>query len=45
MGNPKITILAYCVAIGFILVVAFNSPSKTQITANMPAVTSISDLK
>jgi hypothetical protein len=45
MGNPKITIIAYCVAAGFILAVAFHSSSKTQITASMPAVTPISDLK
>jgi hypothetical protein len=37
MGNPKITIIAYCLAIGFILVVAFHSPSKTLITADAPA--------
>ena len=46
MGNPKIAIVAYCLAIGFILIVALNSPSKMQITAsNMPAVTPISDMK
>jgi hypothetical protein len=46
MGNPKITIVAYCVAAGFILAVAFHSSSKTQITASsMPAVTPISDIK
>jgi hypothetical protein len=45
MGNPKIAIVAYCLAIGFILVVALNSPSKTQNTASIPAVTPISDLK
>jgi hypothetical protein len=37
MGNPKITIVAYCLAIGFILAVAFHSSSKTQITASVPA--------
>jgi hypothetical protein len=42
MGNLKIAIVVYCLAVGFILVVAFNSPSKTQITASMPAVTPIS---
>jgi hypothetical protein len=45
MGNPKIAIVAYCLAMGFILVVALSSPSKTQITASMPAVTPISDMK
>jgi hypothetical protein len=32
MGNPKITIIAYRLAIGFILAVAFHSSSKTLIT-------------
>jgi hypothetical protein len=45
MGNPKIAIVAYCLAMGFILAVALSSPSKTQITASMPAVTPISDMK
>jgi len=45
MGNPKIAIVAYCLAVGFILAVALNSQSKTQITASMAAVTPISDLK
>jgi len=42
MGNPKIAIVAYCLAIGFILAVAFNAPSKTPITAGMPAAMPIS---
>jgi hypothetical protein len=42
MGNPKITIIAYCLAIGFILAVAFHTSSKTLITASVPAV---ADLK
>jgi hypothetical protein len=45
MGNPKIAIVAYCLATGFILAVALSSPSKTQFTASMPAVTPISDLQ
>jgi hypothetical protein len=44
MDNPKIAIVGYCLAVGFILVVAFH-PSKTLITASVPAVTPISDLK
>jgi hypothetical protein len=36
MGNPKIAIVAYCLAVGFILVVALHSPSKTLITASAP---------
>jgi hypothetical protein len=42
MGNPKITIFAYCLAIGFILAVAVHSSSKRLITASVPAV---ADLK
>jgi hypothetical protein len=38
MGNPKIAILAYCLAAGFILVVAFYSPSNTQIAASVAPV-------
>jgi hypothetical protein len=33
MGNPKIAVVAYCLAVGFILAVAFHSPSNTLITA------------
>ena len=36
MGNSKIAILAYCLAVGFILAVAFHSPSKRFITASAP---------
>ena len=43
MGNPKVAIVAYCLAVGFILVVAFHSSSKTLITADVPAVTTIAD--
>ena len=45
MDNPKISIVAYCLAIGFILVIAFHSSSKTLITASVPAVTPVADLK
>ena len=45
MGNPKIAIVAYCLAIGFILAVAFRSASLTLITASVPTVTPSSDLK
>ena len=38
MGNPKIAILAYCLAAGFILVVAFHSPSNTLIAASVAPV-------
>jgi hypothetical protein len=36
MGNSKITIVAYCLAVGFILAVAFHSPSKMLVTASAP---------
>jgi len=38
MGNPKIAIVAYCLAVGFILAVAFHSSSKMFVTANAPVV-------
>jgi hypothetical protein len=45
MGNPKIAIVAYCLAVGFILVVAFHSSSRTLITASVPVVTSGADMR
>jgi hypothetical protein len=45
MGNPKIAIVAYCLAAGFILVVTLYSSHRAAITASMPAMTPISDLK
>jgi hypothetical protein len=45
MGNPKIAIVAYCLAVGFILVVAFLSPSKPLITASVPTATPVADPK
>ena len=45
MANPKITIVAYCLAVGFILVVALHSSSKTLITASVPALMTVADLK
>jgi hypothetical protein len=45
MGNPKIAAVAYFLAVGFILVVAFYSSSKTLITASVPVVTSVADMK
>ena len=44
MGNPKIAAVAYFLAVGFILVVAFYSSSKTLIKG-VPAVTPVADLK
>jgi hypothetical protein len=34
MGNPKIATIAYCLAVGFILAVAFHPPSNGLITAS-----------
>ena len=45
MGNPKIAIVAYGLAVAFILVVAFHSSSKTLIAAGVPAVTPVADVK
>jgi hypothetical protein len=45
MGNPKIAVVSYFRAVGFILVVAFHSLSKTLITASVPVVTSVADMK
>jgi hypothetical protein len=42
MGNPKIAIVVYCLAIGFILAVAFHSPSNTPVAAS---VAPVQDLK
>jgi hypothetical protein len=43
MGNPKVAIVAYCIAVGFILFVAFHSSSKTLIASSVPAVTPLAD--
>jgi hypothetical protein len=45
MCNPKIAIVAYSLAVGFILAVAVYSSPRAVITASMPVVTPISDLK
>jgi hypothetical protein len=37
MSSPKVALVAYCIAVGFILAVAFHSPSK-QIVATGEAV-------
>jgi len=36
MGNPKIAFVAYCLAVGFILAVAFHSSSEMLVTASAP---------
>ena len=45
MGNPKISIVAYCLAVAFILLVAFYSPSKTPLTTSVPNPIPVADLK
>jgi hypothetical protein len=45
MSNPKVALLAYCIAVVFILVVAFHSPSKQMIAAGEPVLTPVVDLK
>jgi hypothetical protein len=37
MGNPKIAIVAYCLAVGFILAVALHSQAKMLATADILA--------
>jgi hypothetical protein len=44
MGNPKIAMPTYCLAAGFIQVIALYSSPRAVITASMPVVTPISDL-
>jgi hypothetical protein len=39
MPNSKIAMLAYCLAVGFILVVAFHSPAKVLVAADASAPT------
>jgi hypothetical protein len=45
MSNPKFALLAYCIAVGFILAVAFHSPSKQIVAASEPILTPVVDLK
>jgi hypothetical protein len=45
MNNSKVAIVAYCLAVGFILAVALSSPSKMLMTTSVPAVTPVTDLK
>ena len=45
MGNSKIALTAYCLAVGFILAVAFHSPSKQIVAASEPVLTPVVDLK
>ena len=41
MGYPKITVVAYGLAVGFILIVAFYSSPKTLIASSVPAATDL----
>jgi hypothetical protein len=43
MNNPKIAVLAYCLALGFILVVTLHSPPKTLLPASTRAPASIAE--
>ena len=45
MGNPKIAIVAYCLAVGFILAVVFYSPSKQMVAAGEPVLMPVVNLK
>jgi hypothetical protein len=45
MSNPKIAIVAYCLAVGFIFTVAFYSPSKQMVADDEPVLTPVVDLK
>jgi hypothetical protein len=45
MSNSKITLLAYGLAVGFILAVAFHLPSKQMVAASEPVLTPVVDLK
>ena len=38
MGNPKMAIVVYCLAVWFILAVAFHTPSNTQVAASVAPV-------
>jgi hypothetical protein len=41
MGNPKIASVAYGLAVGFILIVAFYSSPRSQVTPSVPAATDL----
>jgi hypothetical protein len=45
MSNPKFALVAYFIAVGFILAVAFHSPSKQMVAASEPVLTPVVDLK
>jgi hypothetical protein len=43
MGNPKIALIGYCLAVGFILAVAFHYPSKQMVAASEPVLMPAAD--
>ena len=45
MSNPTIVIVAYSLVVGFIVAVAFHSPSKKMVAADEPVLTPMADLK
>jgi hypothetical protein len=45
MGNTKTAIVTYGLALAFILLVAFHSPSKTPLAASVPSPIPVVDLK
>jgi hypothetical protein len=45
MGHPKIAVVTYCFAVGFILAVVFYPPSKQMVAASEPVLTPVVDLK
>jgi hypothetical protein len=45
MSSPKLALVAYFIAVGFILAVAFHSPSKQIVATSEPVLTPVVDLK
>jgi hypothetical protein len=45
ISNSKIALLAYGLAVGFTLAVAFHLPSKQMVAASEPVLTPVVDLK
>ena len=43
MGESKIALVAYCLAVGFILAIAFHSTSKQVVAASEPVLTPVAD--
>jgi hypothetical protein len=45
VSSPKLALVAYFIAVGFILAVAFHSPSKQMVVASEPVLTPVVDVK